>query len=88
MGGIWAIEATNRVNQVKRFYFGDTMVTLGNPPDPSVLDRQRNLRRAEGTDLEEEIKTKFALDFKKLAEGELDNWFDDTDGVLAIIIIF
>jgi len=36
----------------------------------------------------EEIKIKFALDFKRLAEGENDNWFDDTDGVLAIIIMF
>ena len=23
-----------------------------------------------------------------MAEGEYDNWFDDTDGVLAIIIMF
>ena len=29
MGGIWAIEASNKVNSIKRYYFGDTMVTLG-----------------------------------------------------------
>ncbi len=28
------------------------------------------------------------MDFKKLADGDLDNWYDDTDGVLAIIIVF
>ena len=28
------------------------------------------------------------MDYKNLAEGELDNWYDDTDGVLAIIIMF
>ena len=28
------------------------------------------------------------MDFKKLADGDRDNWYDDTDGVLAIIIVF
>ena len=37
---------------------------------------------------DEEIKAKFAVDFKKLAEGEYENWFDDSDGVLAIIIMY
>lgn len=37
---------------------------------------------------DEDITVRFALDFKKLAEGQYDNWYDDTDGVLAIIIMF
>ena len=28
------------------------------------------------------------MDFKKLAEGDYDNWFDDSDGILAIILMF
>ena len=38
--------------------------------------------------MDEEIAFKFTFDFKKLAEGQNDNWFDDTDGVLAIIIMY
>ena len=63
------------------------MVTLGNPPEPAVMERQKWLRGASGP-LEDEIKNRFAADFKKLAEGELDNWYNDSDGVLAIIIMF
>lgn len=37
---------------------------------------------------DDEIIGSFAQDFKKLAEGEHENWYDDTDGVLAIIIMF
>ena len=42
------MEATNKVNSIKRFYFGDTMVTLGNPPDPQVLAKQKSLRSSLG----------------------------------------
>ena len=28
------------------------------------------------------------MEFKKLADGDSDNWYDDSDGVLAIIIMF
>ena len=87
MGGIWAIEASNKVNQIKRYYFGDTMVTLGNPADPQVTAKQKALRASVGP-YDDEIVGSFACDFKKLAEGEHDNWYDDTDGVLAIIIMF
>ena len=66
---------------------GDTMVTLGNPPEPQIITKQRQLRKGEGP-YTEEITEKFAIDFKKLAEGEYDNWYDDTDGVIAIIIMF
>ena len=31
---------------------------------------------------------RFANDFKQLSEGELDNWYDDSDGVLAILIMY
>ena len=65
------------------------MVTLGNPADPRTLQRQRQLRAAHNSPhLFDEISTKFATDFKKLAEGEHDDWYDDTDGALAIIIMF
>ena len=87
MGGIWAIEASNKVNSIKRYYFGDTMVTLGNPADPQTLSKQKQLRAATGP-YDDEIIGCYAEDFKKLAEGEHDNWYDDTDGVLAIIIMF
>ena len=63
------------------------MVALGSPPDPTVLEKQRHLRKGTG-DYGSEISISFAIDFKRLAEGELDNWYDDTDGVLAIIIMF
>ena len=64
------------------------MVTLGNPPDPQVVKKQKKLRKGESYELDAEIQTMFALDFKKIAEGENDTWFDDTDGVLAIIIMY
>jgi uncharacterized protein (DUF924 family) len=63
------------------------MVTLGNPPEPIVLVRQRQLRKTCGP-LEQEINERFTMDFKKLADGDSDNWYDDSDGVLAIIIMF
>ena len=86
-GGIYSLEDSNKVNQIKRFYLGDTMVTLGNPPDQQVLRRQKELRNGQGC-YEEEITEKFGMDFKNVAEGHSDNWYDDTDGVLAIILMF
>ena len=32
---------------------GDTMVTLGNPPDPQVIAKQKELRKGEGPYAEE-----------------------------------
>ena len=46
-----------------------------------------HLRNGSGN-YDEEIQSKFAVDFKKLAEGDYDNWFDDSDGILAIILMF
>lgn len=63
------------------------MVTLGNPAEPAILRRQRHLRQTLGG-YDEEIKQKFSVDFKSLTEGESDDWYNDSDGVLAIIIMF
>ena len=63
------------------------MVTLGNPADSAVLQRQRHLRQTSGG-YDEEINLAFSNDFKRLAEGESDDWYNDSDGALAIIIMF
>ena len=49
--------------------------------------KQKSLRCANGP-YDDEIIACYAHDFKQLAEGGHENWYDDTDGVLAIIIMF
>ena len=35
----------------------------------------------------EEITRKFSADLCKLVDGDRENWYDDVDGILAIIIL-
>ena len=35
----------------------------------------------------EEITRKFSADLSKLVDGDRENWYDDVDGILAIIIL-
>lgn len=63
------------------------MVSLGNPAEKAILSKQKDLREGTGG-YDEEIIEKFADDFKTLADGDNENWFNDSDGVLAIIIMY
>ena len=87
LGAIWKIEESNKVSQIKRYYFGDHDLKVGVKPDEKVLKRQKLIRNGIASKHDAEITVKFAADLRKIVDGERDEWYNDVDGVLAIIIL-
>ena len=86
LGGIESLQETTQVYKIKCYYFGEKEVAIGKKADEKVLQKQKLIRRASGK-YNPEIVLKFATDLRKVVDGERENWYDDVDGVLAIIIL-
>ena len=55
--------------------------------DEKVLKRQKLIRNGIASKYDSEISIKFASDLRKIVDGERDEWYNDVDGVLAILIL-
>ena len=86
LGGIHRQEESIRVSQIKRYYLGGNDIKIGHLPEERILRKQKEIRKG-GNRYDQEIAVKFATDLRKVVDGERENWYNDTDGCLAVIIL-
>ena len=59
---------------------------MGTLPEERILRKQRAIRKGSNR-YDQEISVKFATDLRKVVDGERENWYNDIDGVLAVVIL-
>jgi uncharacterized protein (DUF924 family) len=69
----------SRVNEILEFWFGQ--------PDDADYGKERKVWFTKNPDFDQEVRSRFLLDYQKAAAGELDDWKNSPLSCLALIIL-